>query len=146
MAEKTAQTYDSHTKIVPLYHYVAGPIFLVNLIWALYRVIGNLSLDALLSVVVALALVMLFFFARVFALGAQDRVIRLEEHLRLHRVLPNDLKAGIGNFTIDQLVALRFASDDELPGLVRQILEEDIGDRKTIKQMITNWRADHQRL
>jgi hypothetical protein len=82
----------------------------------------------------------------VFALGAQDRVIRLEEHLRMQAALPDDLQSRVHDFTIDQICALRFASDDELPGLARKVLEENIPDRKTIKQMIQSWKADYQRL
>ena len=92
------------------------------------------------------ALILLGFFARVFALGAQDRVIRLEERLRMHGLLPDDLKPRINDFTMDQLAALRFASDDELPALARQVIDDSIGDRKTIKQMVVSWRADYQRL
>ena len=85
-------------------------------------------------------------YARAFAVQGQDRVIRLEERLRMERLLPDELKPRINDFTMDQLIALRFASDAELPGLARKVLDEDIGDRKTIKQMIVTWRADYQRV
>ena len=98
------------------------------------------------SALLAVGLMLLFFFARTFALGVQDRVIRLEERLRLDRILPDDLSPSINDYTTNQLVALRFASDDELPDLSRKILDEGISDRKTIKKMIINWRADHQRI
>ncbi len=85
-------------------------------------------------------------FGRVFALGVQDRVIRLEEHIRMERLLPDDLKGHIEELTTDQLIGLRFAADGELPGLVRRVLDGELEDRKAIKQAIGNWRADHQRI
>ena len=94
----------------------------------------------------AVALFMIALFARIFALQAQDRVIRLEERMRLQTLLPNELKPRIHDFTMDQLAALRFASDSELPNLARKVLEDGIDDRKTIKQLIVTWRADYQRL
>jgi Family of unknown function (DUF6526) len=75
----------------------------------------------------------------------QDRVIRLEERLRFEHVLPADMHPRIGEFTIDQLVALRFASDAELPGLARKVLEEKIVERKAIKKLIKTWRPDFAR-
>ncbi len=80
-----------------------------------------------------------------FALTVQDRVIRLEERLRFERLLPEDLKARIPEFTVAQLVSLRFASDAELPALARKVLSDNLTDRKTIKKLVQNWRADHLR-
>ena len=99
-----------------------------------------------LNILVAVALLLLAFLARLFALGVQDRVIRLEERMRYERLLPEDLKARIGEFTISQLVSLRFASDAELPALARKVLDEQIKERKAIKQMIQSWRPDYQRV
>ena len=146
MTEKALQTYANHTKLVPLFHYVALPILLINFVWSVSQLFTGFSFGALLAVLVAFALILIAFFARVFALGAQDRVIRLEEHLRMQAALPDDLQSRVHDFTIDQICALRFASDDELPGLARKVLEENIPDRKTIKQMIQSWKADYQRL
>ena len=146
MAEKSPQTYANHTKLVPMFHYVALPILLINFVWSVSQVFAGFSFGAVLAVLVAFALILIAFFARVFALGAQDRVIRLEEHLRMQAALPDDLQSRVHDFTIDQICALRFASDDELPGLARKVLEENIPDRKTIKQMIQSWKADYQRL
>jgi hypothetical protein len=95
---------------------------------------------------VALALVMIGLFARLFALGAQDRVIRLEERMRLHELLPPDQGGAIDNLTTEQLIALRFASDGEVGALVATVTAEGIQDRKEIKKRVTSWRADHQRL
>jgi hypothetical protein len=98
-----------------------------------------------LSVLLAAALVMLFFYARIFALTVQDRVIRLEMRLRLVGLLPPDLQPRIGEFTVAQLVSLRFASDEELPELARQVLQENLSDRKVIKRRIKKWQADFLR-
>jgi Family of unknown function (DUF6526) len=100
----------------------------------------------LFGVIFAAALLVMAFLARMFALGVQDRVIRLEEWLRYERLLPEDLKPRIGEFSIAQLVSLRFASDAELPALARKVLDGKINDRKVIKQMVQNWRADYQRV
>jgi len=79
------------------------------------------------------------------ALKVQDRVIRLEERLRFERALPAELHPRIGEFTIDQLVALRFASNAELPELARRVLEEKLVNRKEIKKLIKTWRPDFVR-
>jgi hypothetical protein len=78
-------------------------------------------------------------------LTVQDRVIRLEETLRMRAVLPADLQARIGELTVKQMVALRFAGDGELPDLTRQVLDGKIQDQKAIKKMVRQWRADHLR-
>ena len=146
MAEQTLQAFKSHAKNVPLFHFVALPILLLNVIWSLVRAATDFSADTAIGIVVAFALLIVAFFARVFALGAQDRVIRLEERLRMQHLLPDDLKPRINDFTTNQMIALRFASDAELPDLARKVLDENIGERKAIKQLIKTWRADYQRL
>jgi hypothetical protein len=78
-------------------------------------------------------------------LTVQNRVIRLEERLRLARLLPADLQGRIEELTVGQLVALRFASDGELVELTRKVLTEGITDKKAIKSMVTTWRPDHLR-
>ena len=89
---------------------------------------------------------MIALFARVFALKAQDRVIRLEERLRMRELLPADLKSRIQEFSADQLIALRFASDAELPDLAATVLRDNIQARDAIKKMVKDWRADEQRV
>ena len=93
----------------------------------------------------ALGLVVGFLTARMMALSVQDRVIRLEERLRYERMLPADMKPRIGEFTVEQLVSLRFASDAELPALARKVLDEKMTERKAIKQMVKSWKPDFLR-
>lgn len=145
MADAT-QTYQTHTRWVPMYHFVMGPIFLLNFAMAAYDAVTGFSLASTLGLLLALALVGAFLFLRVFALKAQDRVIRLEERMRMQTLLPDDLKPRIGEFTTNQLIALRFASDEELPELARKVLDENIADQKPIKEAIKRWRPDHQRV
>jgi hypothetical protein len=91
------------------------------------------------------ALLLLALYARTFALTVQDRVIRLEMQLRLQNLLPADLHPRIPEFTTSQLVALRFASDSELPDLARKVLAEKLSERKAIKQLIRDWQPDNLR-
>ncbi len=142
----TEQNFANHTKFVPLYHIFVLGVFTINFGWSLYRwKLLGFSLDGLVSVLVAAALILLFFYARIFALTVQDRVIRIEERLRYERVLPADIRPRIGEFTVGQLVSLRFASDAELPALARKVLDEKLTDRKAIKQLIKSWKPDYLR-
>lgn len=145
MAQQTPQTFQNHARFLPAYHFVAFPLFAINLFYALYQAVTNFSWASLAGVGLAVALVLLVVSARVMALTVQDRVIRLEERLRMRALLPADLQPRINDFTVQQLVALRFASDDELPGLARKVSDGKIEDQKAIKRMVTNWRADYQR-
>ncbi|HEX7486898.1 MAG TPA: DUF6526 family protein [Vicinamibacterales bacterium] len=145
MAQQTPQTFQNHARFLPAYHFVAFPLFAINLFYALYQAVTNFSWASLVGVGLAVALVLLVVSARVMALTVQDRVIRLEERLRMRALLPADLQPRINDFTVQQLVALRFASDDELPGLARKVSDGKIEDQKAIKRMVTNWRADYQR-
>ena len=144
------QSYASHRRFVPLYHFVAFGILTINLIWALFRLVRGLPdvpfFDRLLGAAVAFALLLVCFYARVFALRAQDRVIRLEEILRMERLLPADLKPRINELRTSQLIGLRFAGDEELPELTRTVLDKGIKDRDEIKKMVRSWRTDHARM
>ena len=140
------QTYANHAKIVPFFHLVGSPLLLVLMGWTTWRVLKAPSADSAMALVLVVVLALAYFYGRMFAMGVQDRVIRLEERLRMERLLDADLKAHIPEFTTEQLIALRFASDEELPALARRVLAEGIADRKTIKLAVKNWRADHQRV
>ncbi|OFW09202.1 MAG: hypothetical protein A3H96_05650 [Acidobacteria bacterium RIFCSPLOWO2_02_FULL_67_36] len=140
------QTFENHARIVPLFHIVALPILALNFLWSLYRVVTRFGMDSVVALLVAFALIVVALFARVFALTAQDRVIRLEMRLRMRELLPADLQPRIGEFTVAQLVSLRFAADDELPALARRVLEERLTDRKAIKRLVRDWQADNLRV
>ncbi|MEE2638925.1 MAG: DUF6526 family protein [Acidobacteriota bacterium] len=145
------QNLANHARFVPAYHYVAAPIFLLNAGWAIYGLfgpppLGGISFQAVLNVLVAIALVVLFLYARLFALGAQDRVIRLEMRLRMKDLLPDDLQSRIHEFTPTQMVGLRFASDKELPDLARKVLDENITAATPIKKLVTDWQGDYHRV
>lgn len=140
------QNLGNHTKYVPVFHFFAIPVFVTNLVWSLVRLrVLGLSFAGIFGVILAAALVILVFEARLFAMAVQDRVIRVEERLRYAQVLPADLQARAGELTADQIVALRFACDAELPGLVRKVLDEKVTTRKAVKQLIKTWRPDYQR-
>jgi Family of unknown function (DUF6526) len=144
MAE--SQSYANHAKNVPLFHYVLLPILMVNFLFSLYRLWQDPNMLSIWAVVMAFAFILTALFARVFALKAQDRLIRLEERMRMRELLPSDLQPRINDFTPDQLVAIRFASDAELPALSAAVLSGNIQKRAEIKKMIKQWRADHCRV
>jgi hypothetical protein len=146
MAEPAEQTYATHRRFVPMYHFVAAALFLVNLVYAVIQVFGGFTVGRLIHGLAAIALLILYWYARTFATGVQDRVIRLEERLRLQELLDPDVRARIPELTTRQLVALRFASDGELQGLVRRVFDERIDDPETIKRLIVDWRPDHCRV
>ena len=145
MAQAAPQTFANHVRIVPAYHIVLFGILVINFIWAAYQTVRLFSVASAIGLLLAIGLIILSFCARIFALRVQDRVIRLEMWLRMEKLLPADLRGRIPEFTVSQLVALRFASDEELPELARKILGDNITDRKTIKKMIQNWKPDYLR-
>lgn len=140
------QSYENHARFVPLYHFVLLPIVLICLIIAVIQLFRDPSLGTVFDLLMVIALALTATFARVSPLAAQDRIIRLEMHLLLAQILPDDLRARIHELTPRQLIALRFASDEELPALVRQVLDGKLKSEKKIKQSITNWKADHLRV
>jgi hypothetical protein len=139
------QTFQNHVKYVPAFHFFVLPVLMLNVGWAIYRVIHAPSADVVVALIVAIALTLAALYGRMFALAVQDRLIRLEMQLRLQSLLPVNLRPRIPEFTVNQLVALRFASDAELPGLAGKVLAENLQERKAIKRMIQNWQADELR-
>ncbi len=138
----TTQNFENHTKLVPAFHFVVLPIFGINLVWSLFRIVHVLNGESVISLLLAVAFILLALYSRLFSLTVQDRVIRLEMQLRMQQLLPADLKPRIPEFTVAQLVSLRFAGDAELPGLARKVLDEKLNDRKAIKKLIRNWQPD----
>lgn len=152
MAEKTPQTFANHAKFDPPFHFFLVPVFVLALILSLNHFFHHLShrnhwqnIHAFLLVVLAFAFLVLLFKTRIYALKVQDRVIRLEERLRLTQILSEPLRSRIPQLTEDQLIGLRFASDAELPHLVERALNEKLS-RADIKKSIQNWRPDYWRI
>jgi hypothetical protein len=146
MADQKLQNFGNHVRLVPLFHQFALPVLLLNLIWTIYHLVkAGVSFETVNGILLALALMAIALYGRVFALTVQDRVIRLEMRLRLAELLPPDLRPRISEFTVAQLVSLRFASDAELPALARKALDEKLSDRRTIKQLVKDWQGDYLR-
>jgi len=139
------QNYKNHVRLFPPFHFFVLPVFLINVVvtaWLLYRTPSGLGMWQLL---VAVALLLAALTARVMALAVQDRVIRLEMRLRMRELLPPDLQARIPAITREQCVALRFASDAELPALVRRVVAGELKSSAEIKRQITHWQGDYLR-
>jgi hypothetical protein len=138
-----SQSYSNHARFFPLFHYVAVPILALNFLYALWRLWQLPSGGTVWGAIVAFGLVALALSARLMALTVQDRVIRLEMQLRLMRVLPPDLLSRASSaLKRGHFVALRFAGDEELPGLVREVCEGRLQTPKEIKMRVKNWQAD----
>lgn len=144
--ERKPQTYENHAKYVPTYHMLTFGILLIYLGFTIWRLVRGPSTDTVVAFLLAVALSFMFFHLRTFPLKVQDRLIRLEMRLRLAEVLPDELRPRIDDLTASQLVALRFASDEELPGLVREVLDGKFADRNAIKKAIKSWQPDYLRL
>jgi len=135
------QTYANHRRFDPLFHFVLLPFFLVTAVAAIRHLYKVPSLNNAWVMLVAIALVLLTLLVRGYALKVQDRLIRLEEQLRMERLLPADLNTRIPELTVRQCVGLRFASDGELADRVREALAEGLND-EGIKKRIQTWRPD----
>jgi len=121
-------------------------MLIINFGWSIYRwKVAGLAIAGLPWVLTAAALFLGVLYGRLFALRVQDRLIRLEERLRYERVLPEELRWRADELTTDQFISLRFASNEELPALMRKVLDEKLTERKAIKQLIKNWRPDYLR-
>lgn len=142
MATERTQHFGNHTQWTPLFHFAASPLSMVYFVWSIRRLIVNPNTDSVYAAVGATALMTGVFVSRLMSLKVQDRVIRLEERLRLTRVLPADLQPHILGIRAGHLVALRFASDAELPELVRAIVKDPTIKPKELKQRVKNWQPD----
>ena len=145
MPEPRPQDLRHHARYVPGYHFVLAPLLVMILFHAGRRLWRRPDEDALFALGVGVALLILYFYARQFALTVQDRVIRLEMRLRLRELLPPERMARFDRFTPAQLVALRFAGDGELPELACEVLEGRVVEPAEIKRRIRDWQPDHQR-
>lgn len=141
----TEQNIKNHARIVPMYHVAAFFPLLLNFGWSIYAVSHDFSADRLVQFVTAFGLLCLMLSLRQQVLTVQDRVIRNEMRQRLARVLPTELQTPAARLSHKQLVALRFASDAELPALVNQVLAGQLTSQKEIKMQIQDWQADFLR-
>ena len=142
---ENSQNYANHARFYPPFHYFVAPVLILNLLYTIWRSIERPSLDTVWAVVLATGLVGTATIARLMALTVQDRVIRLEMRIRLDAVLAPEFHNRIGDLTPAQLIGLRFASDTELPELVRQVLGGSLKTTKDIKKVVKNWQADYLR-
>lgn len=139
------QTYKTHRRFDPAFHFVGFPLLLAYLVVTVILLWKHPSLATWAQLVLALLVALTFFKTRIYALTVQDRLIRLEETLRMQRVLPDELRARIGELKRDQFVGLRFAADAELADRMREALEQGLGN-EAIKKRIQVWRGDHFRV
>jgi hypothetical protein len=152
VAEKKPQTFANHTRFDPSFHFFLIPVFTAGLVLSLIHFFAHFqesdfrdNLHAALLILLAVACLVLVFKVRLYAVKVQDRVIRLEERLRLMQLLPEPLRSRIPELTESQLCGLRFASDAELPKLAERALNEKLS-RKDIKTAIQTWRPDYWRV
>jgi hypothetical protein len=135
------QTYANHRRFEPLQHFILTPILVATWISTIWQAIKHPSLQSVWVAVFAFAILLIAMQVRVYALKVQDRLIRLEETLRMERILPEDLKGRIPDLTVKQMVGLRFAADAELVHRVREALDEKLTG-EAIKKRIQTWRGD----
>jgi hypothetical protein len=145
MAEKKPQTFANHGRLDPLFHFIVVPVFGLSTIAATIHFLWRPSAHSAAFFVLSVAALIAVFKIRLYPLKVQDRVIRLEERMRLSVLLPEPLRSRIPEFDEGQLIALRFASDAELPELAARVLHEKLS-RADIKKAIKVWRPDYWRI
>lgn len=145
MAQKSPQNFANHTQEDWIY-IGAGILLLIGTIAAIVAVFRDPSLGSISLVIIAIGTILAYVRIRPYALMLQDRLVRDEMLSRLPQVLPDNMKGRISELSLDQLIALRFASDHEMPDLVVKVLTEKITKRSDIKKLIKNWQADHMRV
>jgi hypothetical protein len=139
------QSLKHHAKWDPPFHFFMGPVSIAILITTIVQLVRDLSWYSAAHVVVAIWAVVATFKIRLYALKVQDRVIRLEERVRLKELAPASFQSRIGDLTVDQMIGLRFASDGEVAELAQKALAGN-WNRKQIKEVIKNWRPDNWRV
>ncbi len=144
MAEKP-QSFQNHNRMDPAFHLFLVPLALILLIGAIVNAVRNFGWSSGWHLLAVVWGIVAMFKIRLYALKVQDRVIRLEERLRLQRVLSGPLRDRIGELTEDQLIGLRFASEGELASLVEKALAGK-WDRKQVKQAVRDWQPDYWRV
>jgi hypothetical protein len=145
MSDSSPQSFKNHGRLDPPYHFVLVTTLAVNLFIVLCYTWSHLTYFTEWMVVLSLAVFIPAIKLRSYPLKVQDRVIRLEERLRLQALAPQEWHAQIYKLTEDQLIGLRFASDDEVVALAKEALEKNL-TRKQIKERIKTWRPDDLRV
>jgi hypothetical protein len=140
------QSYKAHRRFLPPYHFFILPALIINVFVELARAYQYPTAYHVWLVVIATALFGLALMARAMVLTAQTRLIRLEERLRLQRLMPPHEHGAIGTLTTAHLVGLRFASDEEAPELARRCAAGDLQSSAEVKKQVKEWRADHLRV
>ena len=141
MSEKSPQNFKNHGRIDLSYHFFLFGILVLNLVYASVHLYRQHTISAGWFLILSIAVFVLIFKIRIYPLKVQDRVIRLEERLRLEALAPAEWRAQLYKLSEDQLIGLRFASDEEVVDLAKQALEHNL-NRKQIKERIQNWRPD----
>jgi hypothetical protein len=145
MSKTSSQNFKNHGKFDPVYHFVLAPVLILNFIYSIIHLWRHHGMRSGWFVILSLAAILLLLRLRQYPLKVQDRVIRLEERLRLQALAPAAWHTQIYRLSEDQLIALRFAADDEVVALAEQALEQNL-TRKQIKERIRSWRADEWRV
>lgn len=140
------QSYSNHTRWHTPFHFVLAPILLIHLVWCVIKLFKAPGFESAEALLLAVGLLLMMFLTRINPLRAQDRLIRLEEQMRFQRLLPEGLATQAGALPIGYIVALRFASDEELPELARQAVERKFAKPKELKLAIKSWRGDYLRV
>ena len=139
------QSYSTHRRYFPWHHFVVVPILLVHIVVEIVRFSRNPGAYNAWLIVFAFALLVFAFTSRVMSLKAQDRVIRLEERLRLAQLMSGE-QSVIDSLRPSHLVALRFASDEEVAALARRCAQGELSTSGDIKKEIRQWRPDYLRV
>lgn len=148
MSESTPQSHKTHARFDPLYHFVLGFFFLANLVFAVFHLVRHWHTSPIAAgwfLVLSIVVFIPYLRLRTYPLKVQDRIIRLEERIRLQALAPAEWHSQIYRLTEDQMIGLRFAADDEVVELAKQALEHNL-NRKQIKERIKSWRADNWRV
>jgi len=140
------QTYANHLRFHPLFHFFTIPVFTINIFVTLYFLIRYPSLLHAWIFILSIALLVSCFLARYYGLRNQDRIIRLEERVRLTACLPPDLRGRINELSTGDLIGLRFCGDAEVADAVRAVLAGEYKGRAEIKKRVKSWRPDTHRL
>ena len=145
MAETAPQTYANHRRYDPLFHVFIFGVLAISLLVSLWQLVRSPGFTTTWIFLVFAALLVLSFKVRLYALKVQDRIIRLEERLRLQALAP-EFAGQIDRLSRRQVAALRFAGDEELPALARRVFAGEFATNGDIKRAVTHWRPDHMRV